>query len=105
MLLVVPVPSCLTERSFEVNLLTFGHMQHQWCAQPEKTKSQKRKEDQGAPKGRKVGNHYVFPMFCGSAGSRSSLAKAAGAGPSCGMRDHAVVARSKFGSKNAKNTA
>ena len=40
-------------------------------------KSQK-KEDAGAQKGRKVANHGVFPMICGSGGSKSRLAKAAG---------------------------
>ena len=46
-------------------------------------------------------------MICGSGGSKSRLAKAAGAEPSGQMRDeklHAVVARSTFGSQNAQNT-
>ena len=70
-------------------------------------KSQK-KEDAGARKGRKVAIHCVFPMICGSEGSKSRLAKAAGAEPSGQMRDeklHAVVARSTFGSEKVKNTA
>ena len=56
-----------------------------------KRKSQKReslrrkkiqkKEDPGARKGRKVAKHSVFPMICGSGGSKSRLAKAAGAEP------------------------
>jgi len=41
-------------------------------------KSQK-KEDAGARKGRKDANHCVFPMICGSGGSKSRLAKATGA--------------------------
>ena len=36
----------------------------------EKRKSQK-KEDAGARKGRKVAKHCVFPMICGSGGSKS----------------------------------
>ena len=45
-------------------------------------KSQK-KEDAGARKGRKVANHWVFPMICGSGWSKNiekkaGLAKAAG---------------------------
>ena len=44
----------------------------------EKRKSQK-KEDAGARKGRKVTNHFVFPVICGSGWSKSTLAKAAGA--------------------------
>ena len=39
-----------------------------------KRKSQK-KEDPGARKGRKVAKHSVFPMMCGSGGSKSRLAK------------------------------
>ena len=47
----------------------------------------------------KVAKHCVFPMICGSGGSKSKLAKAAGAETSGEMRDeklHAVVARSRF---------
>ena len=40
--------------------------------------SQKR-EDAGARKGREVAKHCVFPVFCGSGGSKGRLAKAAGA--------------------------
>ena len=70
----------------------------------EKRKSQK-KEDAGARKGRKVTKHRVFPMICGSGGSKSRLAKAAGAEPAGRMRDEklrAVVARSTFRSKHDK---
>ena len=49
----------------------------------------------------KVGKspNTVFPMFCGSGGSKSRLAKAAGAEVAGQMRDekvHAVVARSTY---------
>jgi hypothetical protein len=57
-------------------------------------KSQK-KEDPGPRKGKKVAKHRVFPMICGSGGSKSRLPKAAGAEPAGQMRDeklHAVVA-------------
>ena len=47
----------------------------------EKGKSEK-KEDARARKGRKVAIHWCFPMICGSGGSKSRLAKAAGAEPS-----------------------
>ena len=46
-------------------------------------------------------------MICGSGGSKSRLAKAAGAEPSGQRRDeklHAVVARNTFGSQNVQNT-
>ena len=72
----------------------------------EKRKIQK-KEDADARKGRKVAKHCVFTMICGSGGSKSRLAKAAGAKPAGQMRDknlHAVVARSTFQSQNVKNT-
>ena len=72
----------------------------------QKRKDQK-KEDADARKGRKVAIHCVFPMICGSGGSKSRLAKAAGAEPAGQMRDeklHAVVARSTFPSKNGQNT-
>ena len=36
-------------------------------------------EDAGARKGREVAKHCVFPVFCGSGGSKGRLAKAAGA--------------------------
>ena len=57
----------------------------------------------------KVGKsrNTVFPMICGSGGSKSRLAKAAGAEPAGQMRDeklHAVVARSTFPSQNVQNT-
>ena len=47
-------------------------------------------------------------MICGSGGSKSRLAKAAGAEPSGQMRDeklHAVVARSTFPSQNVQSTS
>ena len=50
----------------------------------------------------KIAIHCVFPMICGSGGSKSRLAKAAGAEPAGQMRHekvHAVVARSTFPSQ------
>ena len=57
----------------------------------------------------KVGKsrNTVFPMICGSGGSKSRLAKAAGAEQAGQMRDeklHAVVAQSTFPSQNVQNT-
>ena len=62
-----------------------------------------KKEDAGARKGRKAAKHCVF----GSGGSKSRLAKAAGAEPAGQVREeklHAVVARSTFPSQNVQNT-
>ena len=74
-------------------------------------KSQKRKdqkkEEVDARKDRKVAIHCVFPMICGSGGSKSRLTKAAGAEPAGQMRHekvHAVVARSTFPSQNGQST-
>ena len=67
----------------------------------------KKTEDTDARKGRKVAKHCVFPMICGSGGSKSRLAKAAGAEPAGHRSDeklHAVVARSTFPSQNVQNT-
>ena len=55
---------------------------------------------------KKVAKRCVFPMICGSGGSKSRLAKAAGADPAGQMRDekvHAVVARTTFPSQNVQN--
>jgi len=52
--------------------------------------------------------HCAFPMICGSGGSKSRLAKAAGADPAGQMSDeklHAVVARSTFRSQHVQNTS
>ena len=78
----------------------------------EKSRSEKirdgesqKKEDAGAPKGRKVAIPCVFPMIWGSGGSKSNLAKAAGAEPAGQMRDekvHAVVARTTFPSQKCQ---
>ena len=72
----------------------------------EKRKSQK-KEDAGARKGRKVPIHCVFPVICGSGGSKSRLAKAVGAEPSGQMNEklHTVVARSTSPSQHVQNTS
>ena len=71
-----------------------------------KRREEKKKENPGARKGRKVAKHCVFPMICGSGGSKSRLAKAAGAEPAGQMRDekvHAVVARSRFQRQKCQN--
>ena len=96
--------------SLEANLPTMWTDEKQRWEDSEKRrrkrKSQK-KEDPGAQKGRKVAKHCVFPMICGSGGSKSRLAKAAGAEPSGQVREekvHAVVARSTFPSQNVQST-
>ena len=70
----------------------------------EKRKSQK-KENADARKGRKVAN-CVFPMICGSGGSKSRLAKAAGAEPLARweMKKCTPLARSTFRSQNVQSS-
>ena len=64
------------------------------------------KENTGAGNVRKVANRCVFPMIGGSGGSKSRLAKAAGA-ESCGQRRkenlHAVWHEAHFQVKCKKN--
>ena len=89
-----PNPTCLVEGSLEVKLPTIWtdekHSQEE--AEPgrnsdvEKVRREKirdgesqKRENAGARKGRKVAKHNVFPMFCGSGGSKSRLARAASA--------------------------
>ena len=72
-----------------------------------KRESLRRKKIQVREKVEKSRTTVFFPMVCGSGGSKSRLAKAAGAEPCGQIRDeklHAVVAQSTFGSQNAQNT-
>ena len=101
------------EGSLEVKLPTIWTDEQQRWEESEKRREEKKKEDQkgkfqkkedpGARKGRTVAKHCVFPMICGSEGSKSRLAKAAGGEPAGQMRDeklHAAVAKSTFTSQN-----
>ena len=108
--------SWLIEGSLEVKLPTIWADEKQRWEESAKRREEERrskmrksqkKEDPGARKGREVAKHCVFPMICGSGGSKSRLAKAAGAEPAGQMRDenlHAVVARSTFRSQNVQST-
>ena len=90
-------------------------MEKQWWEESERRRAEERrsekrkgekKEDADARKGRKVAIHCVFPMICGSGGSKSRLAKVAGAEPAGQMRDEKLhaVARCAFQSLNAHKT-
>ena len=106
----------IIEESLEVKLPTIWTDEKQrWEESEERSeeerRSQKRKSQKkkypGARKGRKVKRHCVFPMICGSGGSKSRLAKAAGAKPVGQMRDeqlHDIVARSTCPSQNLQST-
>ena len=65
----------IVERSSEVKLPTMWTDEKQrWSRRAEERRSEKRKsqkkEDPGARKGGKVAKHCVFPMICGSGGSK-----------------------------------
>ena len=104
------------EGSLEVKLPTIWTDEKQSRAEAERRErleerrveeKESKKEDADARKGRKVAKHCVFPMIWGSGGSKSRLAKAAGAEPAGQMREeklHAVVARSTFRTQNVQNT-
>jgi len=100
------------EGSLEVKLLTIWTDGKAEVAESERRREKKREDQrrervrrkkmQVREKGRKVAIHCVFPMICGSGGSKSRLAEAAIAEQSGQMRDekvHAVVARSTFRSQ------
>ena len=95
------------EGSLEVKLPTIWRDEEAVSREKSLKRKDQKKEDAGARKGRKVAKHCVFPVICGSGGSKSRLAKVAGAEPCGQMRDeklHAVVARSTFPTQNVQNT-
>ena len=105
----------LVEGSLEVKLLTIwtdgkaevGRVREE-KSRREKIREEKESEERSsdARKGRKVAKHCVFPMICGSGGSKSRLAKAAGAEPSGQMRDeklHHCGAKHMWKSKCTKH--
>ena len=104
----------IDRRKLEVKLPTIWTNEKQRWEESEKRREERSKErkcqkkaDPGARKGRKVAKKCIFPLICCSGGSKSRLAKAAGAEVSGQMIDeklHTVVARSTFRSQNAQNT-
>ena len=107
----IPKNTCI-EGSLEVKLPTIWTDEKQSRAEAERRgrledrrseeKESGRKKMQMREKVGKSRKHCVFPMICGSRGSKSRLAKAAGAEPAGQMSDeklHAVVVRSTFQSQ------
>ena len=98
----------LIEGSLEVKLPTIWTDEKQrWSRRIEKRRAEERRSEKRKSQKKEDVGACVFPMFCVSGGSKSRLAKAAGAEPSGQMRDdklHAVAARSTFQSQNAQNT-
>ena len=71
----------------------------------EQVRESQKKEDAGARKGREVAKRSILPMFCGTGGSTSRLAKAAVVEPAGQMKDqklHAFGARSTFPSQKCQ---
>ena len=105
--------SNLSEEVLKSNFRQYGQMEKQRWEQSErrrkevrrsgKKKRGEKKEDAGARKGRKVAIHCVFPMICGSGGSKSWLAKAADAEPAGQMRDE-KLREARFQVKFTKHT-
>ena len=108
----------LIEGSLEVKLPTIWTDEKQRWEESEKRREEKRREEERRSKREslrrkkiqvpeKESRETVFPMICGSRGSKSRLAKAAGAKPAGQKRDeklHAFVARSTFPSQNVQST-
>ena len=102
----------LIEGSLEVKLPTIWTDEKQSRAEAERREKigrerVRRKKMQMREKVGKSRFTVFFPMICGSGGSKSRLAKAAGAEPAGQRRDeklHAVVARSTFPSQNVRST-
>ena len=69
------------------NFRQYGQMEKQRWEESEKRRAEERRSEKRksekkevCKKGSKVTKHCVFPIICGSGGSKSRLAKAAGAG-------------------------
>ena len=74
----------------------------------EKVRREKMQVREKVGKSRNTVFFHVFPVFCGSGGSKSRLAKAAGAETSGQMSNEklcAVAARSTFGSQKRQSTS
>ena len=97
----------IIEGSLEVKLPTIWRDEKAVSREKSQKRKDQKKEDAGARKGGKVAKHCVSSWFCGSGGSKSRLAKAAGAETSGEMRDEKlqVVARSRFRSEKVQNTS
>ena len=91
----VKLPTTWTNRKVEV-----GRFREE-KGRRKKIRKEKEPEEKKCRRAKMVGKsrNTVFPMFCGPRGSKSRLAKAAGAKPSGRTRDqklHATVTQSTF---------
>ena len=77
----------IVEGSLEAKLPTIWRNENAvQSSRSSEMKKVRREKMQVREKGREVAKHCVFPVFCGSGGSKSRLAKAAGAETSGQMR-------------------
>ena len=84
--LEVKFPTVWTDEKAEVGRVREEKRRRKKIREEKRVRRQKKKHA-GARKSKKVAKHCVFPMICGPGGSKSRLAKAAGAEPSGQMRD------------------
>ena len=103
----------LVEGSLEVKLPTIWTDEEQRWEESGKRRKEKKKEKESEERRSRCAKRYescetlCFPVICGPGGSKSRLAKAAGAQPAGQMRNkklYAVLARSTFRSQNVQNT-
>ena len=93
--LEVKLPAIWTDGKAEVGRAREEKRRRKKKKERSENRKSQRTEDAGARKGRKVAKDCVFQMICGSGGSTSRLAKAAGAEPSGQMRDEKLHAIAK----------
>ena len=109
-IIIINITIFLAEGSLEVKLPTIWTDEKQSREEAERRErlEERRVRRKKMQMREKVAKHCVFSMIWGSGGSKSRLAKAAGAEPAGQMKDvklHAVVARSTFASQNVQNTS
>ena len=107
----------LVEESLEVKRPTIWTDEKQRWEESEKRREEERRSKRESLRRKKIQVRtkigksrftLFFPVICGSGGSKSRLAKAAGAEPAGQMRDeklHAVVVRSTFPSQDVQSTS
>ena len=102
--LEVKLPTRWTDGKAEVGRVK-EEKKRKW--EDQRRERERRKKMQVREKVGKSRFTVFFPMICGSGGSKSRLAKAAGAEPCCQIRDeklHAFVTQSTFPSQKVEST-
>ena len=97
----------MVEGNLEIKLPKYGQMRQQVVGTVREEKVSSKKVSGRARLKSRVAKRCVFPLFCGSGGSKSRLAKAASAEPSGRKKDqkmHVAVGRGTLPSQNVKST-